>query len=136
MNFPSSPTIGEIYTYASQSWKWSGTTWDRVTSVLETQVAILKSTSFSLSFSDQSKVIQCSSASNITITIPTNALIPFEKGIEFAIVRYGTGEVIFSPSGGVILNSSESLRAINGQYEAATLKKIDTDEWLLLGSLS
>lgn len=27
LNFPSSPTIGQIYTYGVRSWVWSGAVW-------------------------------------------------------------------------------------------------------------
>lgn len=27
INFPSSPTVGDIYTYASRSWQWNGQGW-------------------------------------------------------------------------------------------------------------
>ena len=27
ISFPSSPTVGQIYTYGTRSWKWTGTAW-------------------------------------------------------------------------------------------------------------
>lgn len=30
MVFPTSPTVGQSYTVGTQSWVWSGTTWDAV----------------------------------------------------------------------------------------------------------
>jgi hypothetical protein len=29
IDFPNSPTVGQVYTYQGQSWIWSGTGWDR-----------------------------------------------------------------------------------------------------------
>lgn len=28
INFPSSPTVGQVYTSGSRSWEWSGTAWN------------------------------------------------------------------------------------------------------------
>jgi hypothetical protein len=27
LNFPSTPTVGQVYTSGSQSWTWNGTVW-------------------------------------------------------------------------------------------------------------
>lgn len=31
MDFPNSPTVGQAYTVGTNSWVWTGTTWDAVT---------------------------------------------------------------------------------------------------------
>ena len=31
INFPSSPTIGDVYSYNTRNWKWDGTAWYQVT---------------------------------------------------------------------------------------------------------
>lgn len=97
---------------------------------------LLKSASFTLALTDNYDLLKCVSASTITVTIPTNATVAFPVGSEIVIARYGAGAVTFSPASGVTLYSSDSKKSINKQYEFATLKKIATDEWVLLGSLS
>jgi len=34
IDFPSSPTLNQVYTYSGQSWKWTGSTWDIVVTAL------------------------------------------------------------------------------------------------------
>jgi len=47
-----------------------------------------------------------------------------------------TGSVTFAVSGAAMLESRANLLSINAQYSAATIKKIDTDEWKLIGDLA
>lgn len=96
---------------------------------------VLKTESRTLALTDNYSLNKCLSASNIIITIPLNSNVVFPVGSELIFVRYGTGEVTFTPTAGVTLYSSGSKRTINMQYEFVTLKKMATDEWILLGSL-
>jgi hypothetical protein len=34
IDFPNSPTTGDVYTYQSRSWVWSGTVWDTLEAVV------------------------------------------------------------------------------------------------------
>jgi hypothetical protein len=34
INFPSSPTVGQVYNYNQNSWTWDGTTWNTSTSAI------------------------------------------------------------------------------------------------------
>ena len=97
---------------------------------------LLKSTSYTLALTDNYKLNKCLSASTITVTIPLNSVVAFPVGSEIVLARYGAGAVTLSATSGVTLYSSDSKKSINKQYEFATLKKIATDEWVLLGSLS
>ena len=96
---------------------------------------VLKTESYTLALTDNYSLNKCLSASDIIITIPLNSNVAFPIGSELIFVRYGTGEVTFTPAVGVTLYSSGSKRTINMQYEFVTLKKMATDEWILLGSL-
>ena len=29
INFPTSPTVGQLYTYNGRTWKWDGSGWER-----------------------------------------------------------------------------------------------------------
>lgn len=96
---------------------------------------VLKTESYTLALTDNYSLNKCLSASDIIITIPLNSNVAFPIGSELIFVRYGTGEVTFTPAVDVTLYSSDSKRTINMQYEFVTLKKMATDEWILLGSL-
>jgi hypothetical protein len=90
---------------------------------------------YTLVLADKGKVVRINSSSNLTVTIPLNSSVLFPIDTEIAILRYGTGTVSISPTSGVTLNSKNSERKISGQYGSVALKKIGTDEWVLVGSL-
>jgi hypothetical protein len=70
-----------------------------------------------------------------TITIPTDATYNHPVGTETHFYRATSSDVTFSPASGVTLTSEGSKRKINAQYQAATLKKIAANSWVLIGAL-
>jgi hypothetical protein len=90
---------------------------------------------YTLVLTDKGKVLRVNSATNRTVTIPLNSSVAFPIDTEIAILRYGTGTVSISPTAGVTLQSKAGERKISGQYGSVALKKIGTDEWVLVGSL-
>ena len=82
---------------------------------------VLKTESYTLALTDNYSLNKCLSASDIIITIPLNSNVAFPIGSELIFVRYGTGEVTFTPAVDVTLYSSGSKRTINMQYEFVTL---------------
>jgi len=103
-------------------------------SLVLTKASIVNVTSSrTLGLDDVGKVLKVTAAS--VITIPSNADVAIKVDDEIAIVSYTTGLVSIAPATGVTLNSSLSFRTLYGQYSSAALKKVDTDEWLLIGAL-
>jgi hypothetical protein len=90
---------------------------------------------YTLVLADKGKVLRINSATNRTVTIPLNSSVAFPIDTEIAILRYGTGTVSISPTAGVTLESKNAERKISGQFGSVALKKIGTDEWVLVGSL-
>lgn len=90
----------------------------------------------SLVLTDSGCLIIVSSSSDLTVTVPTNASVAFPVGTEIEIVRGGTGNVALSGATGVTINSVNSIKTISDQYASCGLKKIDTNVWLLTGSLA
>lgn len=97
---------------------------------------VSQSSNFTLAFSDAGAFEDCNSASTITVTIPTNATVAFTVGTEIDFFRHGAGAVTFAAAGGVTLLSQASDLNIGLQYQGATLKKIATDTWVLIGALT
>jgi hypothetical protein len=50
------------------------------------------------------------------------------------LVQTGAGQVTVAAGAGVTLRSQGSKFKLNGQYAAASLLKIATDEWVLIGN--
>ena len=91
---------------------------------------------YTLQLSDAGRAIIINSASDRTVTIPTNATAPFAIGQRIDIIRYGLGNVTITPSAGVIVNSVETLANLREQYSAGTILKTGTDTWVLIGDLA
>ena len=90
-------------------------------------------TSYTLLLSDAHKLVTLSNASALTLTIPTNAVATFEIGDQVNIMQLGAGQVTVGGAG-VTIRSQGSKLKLNGQYSAATLIKIGTDEWVIVGN--
>lgn len=93
------------------------------------------STSNTLALSDFGNLIKISNASSNTLTVPTNASVAFTIGSEINLVQIGAGQTTVVGDTGVTVRSSNGLK-FRAQYSSATLIKIDTDEWLLVGDVS
>jgi hypothetical protein len=76
--------------------------------------------------------VTLNNASAITLTVPTNASVAFPIGAQVNLVQLGAGQVTVSSS--ATLRSQGSKTKLNGQYAAATLLKIASDEWVLIGN--
>lgn len=99
-------------------------------------VEVFTGTAKNLVVSDNFKFFVLTNVSAITITIPLNATEAFSISAEMGFTRDDAGSVTFVASGGVLLDSRDALVTINAQHSTATLKKIDTDHWVLIGDLA
>jgi hypothetical protein len=90
-------------------------------------------TSYTLVLTDAHDLVTLSNGSAITLTIPTNASVAFAIGDQVNIVQIGTGQVTVGGAG-VTIGSQGSKLKLNGQWSAATLIKIDTNTWVLVGN--
>jgi hypothetical protein len=90
-------------------------------------------TTYTLVLTDAHDLVTLSNASAITLTIPTNASVAFTVGDQVNIVQLGAGQVTVGGAGVTIRSQGTKLK-LNGQYSAATLIKIATDEWVLVGN--
>lgn len=63
-------------------------------------------TNATLKFSDASCIIECDSATPMTLTVPAFVLVAFEEGVFFEIVQNGIGKVTIVAGAGVTIDSS------------------------------
>ncbi len=94
------------------------------------------STSYTLALADAGKMEAFTSSSAVTITIPLNSSVAFPVKSRIDILQAGSGQITISPTSGVTLNSKGGKRKIFGQFSAATLIKVGTNEWTLIGDLA
>lgn len=93
-------------------------------------------TSVTLALDDAGKMMQMNNASATTLTVPPNSSVAFPTETEIDIINYGAGQVTLAPGAGVTIRSKSGNLSLDAQYSAATLKKLATDEWILIGDLS
>jgi hypothetical protein len=91
-------------------------------------------TTYALVIADAGKLISLTNASAITLTIPANTSVAFSIGDQVNLYQGGAGQVTVVGAAGVTLRSQGSKTKMFGQYSLATLLKIATDEWVLLGN--
>lgn len=90
-------------------------------------------TTYTLVLSDSARLVTLNNAAAITLTVPTNASVAYPLGTQVNLVQLGAGQVTVGGAG-VTLRSQGSKLKLNGQYATATLVKIGTDEWVLVGN--
>jgi len=94
-----------------------------------------------LALTDNGKLIRCiNTASAVNIHIPTYASVGMPLGSEISFVNECThasaNSLGFSNAAGVTLLSKELANTVADRFTSATLKKVDTNTWLLIGNLS
>lgn len=93
-------------------------------------------TTYTFVLTDKGKLVTANNASAQIYTVPPNSsqAIPVKGKIDLAAL--GVGQVTIAPGASVVLRSAGGKLKLTGQYSAATLVKIATDEWLVFGDLS
>lgn len=91
---------------------------------------------YTLAISDINKCVEMNKATGNTLTVPTDASVPFPIGTVIFVTQYGAGTTSIAASGGVDLRSLGGNLNSSGQYSSIKLHKIDTNEWYVSGDLS
>ena len=94
-----------------------------------------QSSNYILQITDKGNLVEISSSSNSSVTVPLDSSVSFPIGSQILVVRGGTGDLGLTGSVGVTLNSSQNYLNLNYQYSAATLVKKGTDIWYVFGDL-
>jgi hypothetical protein len=99
-------------------------------------VSSSSSTSYALTTADRSRFLVFTGGTTVTVTVPTNSTQAFETGTVINLFQSGVGQVVVAPvSGTVTIVSTPGLK-LRARYSSASLIKIDTDAWVLVGDLS
>lgn len=97
------------------------------------QVAINSQTgtTYTLVAGDASKAVECSNASAIALTVPTNTSVAFAVGTVIEVTQVGAGQITVSGAG-VTFNQAGGLKT-RAQWSSIILRKRATDTWLVTG---
>jgi len=92
-------------------------------------------TTYTLALADAGKIVTSANSGTQVITIPPNGTIPFPTGTQIDIYNLGTGIASITGGTGVTLNGvSTGTGAMNAQYAAVTIFKVNTNIWLMTGA--
>ena len=92
-------------------------------------------TTYTTVLADDGKLITCSNASAIALTIPPNSSVAYGIGTQINIAQLGAGQVTITAGAGVTLNSAGAKLKTDAQYAVATCVKTDTNTWFVVGNL-
>jgi len=96
-------------------------------------------TTYTFVLADQNKLLTASNASAQTYTIPLNSSVAYSIGSQINIIQIGAGQVTIQGTGGVTVASNAATAAapkLRNQYAAATLIKVGTDTWYVIGDIA
>jgi hypothetical protein len=93
-------------------------------------------TTYTLAAGDAGELVTLANASAITLTVPTNASVPFAIGTQITITRAGSGSLTVVGDAGVTVNSADGFLKLRAQWSAGTLIKTNTNSWILIGDIS
>lgn len=91
-----------------------------------------KTGDYTIALNDKNSVVQMNLGGANTVTIPTNAAVPFDTGAHLIVTQLGAGQTTISGDTGVTLYPASSV-AIASRYSAVTLVKVATDTWYAIG---
>jgi hypothetical protein len=89
-------------------------------------------TTYTPNLADNNKIVTLDNVNPITLTVPTNASVPYPIGAEINLYNKGVGQVSIVGDTGVTVYSSSGSN-LRVQYSLATIIKLDTDTWVLIG---
>ena len=93
-------------------------------------------TTYTLALADAGLLVTLNNGSAITLTVPTNTTAAFPVGTTIDLAQLGAGQVTVAPADGTVtINATPGLK-IAAQYGGATLTKLATNTWLLIGGLA
>ena len=128
-----------VYAYDATAPAYDNTTKLATTAQVYSTVTTAKpvgiSGNYTLIASDQGATV-FSNAGAAVITVPTNASVAFPMYTRIDFVQLGAGQVSFAGAAGVTIYSSGSRLKLANIYSAATLLKVATDGWVLIGDLA
>jgi hypothetical protein len=99
-----------------------------------TVIPAAKSASYTLALGDEGSAIQMAGATTNAITVPTNATAAFPIGSSIMIIQTSAIQTVISGAGVTFL-STPGLK-LRTQYSSATLLKVGTDSWVVMGDLA
>lgn len=103
---------------------------------LSSPVTSQSGTTYTFDIDDENTVVQFTSATAVTATIPPNSSVAFNVGCFIELHQGSSGTVTIAAGSGVTLESYNNLTDLAGQGAVAGLRKVATDAWRLTGAIA
>ena len=102
---------------------------------------IQNGSTYTFVLADKFNYVIMDTAATTTVTIPTNAAVPFPIGTVIVVLRKNATSCTISADTGVVLTGnggsvSAGSCTIQTQFVSAALQKIGTNEWHVTGDIS
>ena len=91
--------------------------------------------SYTLVAGDAGNVVTVTSSSATNLTVPKSDTVNYSVGTRIDVLQLGAGQVTVVATSGVTISATPGLK-VAAQYGAASLLKLATDSWLLVGALA
>jgi hypothetical protein len=91
--------------------------------------------SYTISLSDQGKILPFNTTSTGTVTVPLNSSVAFPTGSFVNFIQSGTGPILITGASGVTIQSESNKLKLKAQYAVAGVVKTDVDTWVAFGNL-
>jgi hypothetical protein len=93
-------------------------------------------TTYTFVLGDAEAMVEFTSGSAVTVTVPPNASVAFPIGTVLHVAQDGAGQVTIAPGAGVTIKKHDAFAsALAGQHAIASLAKVGTNTWRLFGHL-
>jgi hypothetical protein len=127
-------TTAEMQAGVANSVRWM--TAALVAAAIKAQTSVLNATTqasaWTFALTDAGMLVESTSATAVTFTVPTNASVAFPIGTVIEVHQYGAGQITIAPAAGVTIRTPSSYTT-RTQFSTLRLRKRATDEWVLDG---
>lgn len=96
-----------------------------------TTVTVDEDKTFALSDADTFQLV----TADAELTVPPNSSVAFPLKTQITVFTATADAVSFNAGPGVTIRSDDDALYMDGAYVSATLIKMDTDEWYLIGKI-
>jgi hypothetical protein len=94
-----------------------------------------KTGNYTIALNDKNSVVQMNLGGANTVTIPTNAAVPFSIGVHIIVTQLGAGATSIAGDTGVTVYPTGTL-TLPSRYSSVTLVKVATNTWYVLGFIA
>jgi len=96
----------------------------------------ISGTTATIGLVDLGCITHFTSATAVTITVPTNASVAVPLWSWYHARQMGAGQLTIAPAGGVTLDNPYGTLTTRAQYCRISMQKVGTNEWVLEGEYS